>query len=374
MIREKYLAIDTSNPLKDLKDEFIKLVAQSAKRIIVSDFDVYFDRNQIISIKEDCRPADMEAPFFLHMIPVDERDFHRRDSQRGFSRGYFKFTEQASWTGGHGCIFRWTFHYPVRYIRTGQYVPDEGRRWEGEAWLAPHGSEEKRPALPAVAGTRIIRADFDVYLKGRQLVYHKADCGPADREAPFFLQVTPTDPTVLPRARVRSGFDRLEFNTCTIERRLPAYAIRHIRTGQYTEEGRLWEEEFTFDQTSGGESTGGSPRLVRSVFDMTLDGRRLIYHKAACRQADWAAPFFLHVTPVDDTDLPPKRFPCGFENLDFRHRSALRVDEFGCTIAKRLPAYAIRSIRTGQHMPGKGPLWEGEWVIGERASTTGARQ
>ena len=375
-IREKYLTLEMSTPSKE---EFIKMVAQPDKRIIASDFDIYLHQDRLFYVKEDCRPADMEAPFFLHVVPVDERDLHRRrDYQRGFSRGYFKFTEQASRIGGHGCIFRWTFHYPVRYIRTGQYVPDEGRRWEGEAWLAPHDGGEKRPALPAVAGTRIIRADFDVYLNGRRLTYHKADCGPADREAQFFLQVTPTDATVLPRARVRSGVDRLEFNPCTIERRLPAYAIRHIRTGQYLpDEGWLWDVEFSLDPASvrrGDESAAAPPWTVRSVFDVTLDGRRLIYHKTACRGADWAAPFFLHVTPVDDTDLLPKRLPYGFENLDFRHRSAFRVDELGCTIAKRLPAYAIRRIRTGQTLPGKGPLWEGEWAIGERASTTGARQ
>ena len=364
-IREKYLALNYgASP----EDEIIKLVTQSGRLAIASDFDVYHYLNQLFYVKANCRQADMETPFFLHVIPVDKRDFRKHERERGYVAQQFGFAKRGFKTERNVCVITIQLpSWPVRYIRTGQYVPDEGRRWEGEAWLAPHGGGEERPEMPAVAGTRIIHSDFDVYLKGRQLVYHKADCGPADREPSFFLQVTPTDPTVLPRDRVRSGVDRLEFNTCTTERRLPAYAIRSIRTGQYTNDGLLWEEEFTFDQASGGERAGSSPRLVRSVFDVTLDGRRLIYRKAACRLADWEAPFFLHVTPVADTDLPPERTRYGFENLDFRHRTAFRVDEFGCTIAKRLPAYAIRRIRTGQYMPGKGPLWEGEWAMTQAA-------
>ena len=369
-IREKYLAIDMFNPLKNPEDEFIKFWTQSAEPIIASDVDVYFDRNQLIYIKEDCNPTDTQAPIFLHVIPADERDLPNlpKDArQRGFSRDEFNLSlSRPPGNGGRGCLFRMMFHYPIRYIRTGQYVPDAGRRWEGEAWIAPHGSGAERPALPAVAGERLIRADFDVYLNGRQLVYHKAQCGPADREPPFFLQVTPTDASVLPPDRRPAGVARLDFGACTTERELPAYAIRHIRTGQYTAEGRLWEVEFPLDPAGGGERGGGSLRRVRSVFDVTLDGRRLRYHKAACRRADRAAPFFVHVTPVEATALPPKRLPYGFENLDFQHPGAFSINEFGCTIARRLPAYAIRRIRTGQYIPGEGRLWEGAFAMREK--------
>ena len=363
-IREKYLALDMNS---SSKEQLIEFVIQSSRRIITSDFDIYHHRDHLFYVKADCRPARLEVPFFLYWVPVDERDLPEFWRQKGFELWKFSYAWPGFKVGKHGCAMKVRFPFPVRYIRTGQYVPDVVTLWEEEAWLAPHGGREERPEFPAITGTRIIRADFDVYLKGRKLVYYKADCGPGDREPPFFLQVTPTDPTVLPRDRVRYGVDRLEFNTCTTERRLPAYAIRHIRTGQYTNEGRLWEVEFTFDQASGGERAGGSPRLVRSVFDVTLDGRRLIYRKAACRLADREARFFVHVTPVADTDLPPERTRYGFENLDFRHRSGVRVDEFGCTIAKRLPAYAIRRIRTGQFLPGKGPLWEGEWAMAQAA-------
>ena len=367
-IREKYLALETQDPplLRDLKAEIGELVAQPDKRVIASDFDVYLDRNQLIYVKEDCHPTDMRAPFFLHVVPVETSDLVDGRVKRGFNHWQFEFAKRGFRIEGYGCLVKVKRpRYPIRYIRTGQYVPDAGRRWEGEAWIAPHGGGAERPALPAVAGERLIRADFDVYLNGRQLVYHKAQCGPADREPPFFLQVTPTDASVLPPDRRPAGVARLDFGACTTERELPAYAIRHIRTGQYTAEGRLWEVEFPLDPAGGGERGGGSLRRVRSVFDVTLDGRRLRYDKATCRRADRTAPFFVHVTPVEATALPPKRLPYGFENLDFQHRSEFRVDEFGCTIARRLPAYAIRRIRTGQYIPGEGRLWEGTFAMAQ---------
>ena len=367
-IREKYLALDMSNPSKE---EFIKMVAQPDKRIIASDFDIYLHQDRLFYVKEDCRQADMEAEFFLHVIPVYKksllREFHRK---RGFHRKLpFRFAQQGLRIGKHGCaVMSRPILYPSRYIRTGQYLPDGRRVWEGEGWIDPNNRGEERPEFPAVPATRIIDADFDVYLDGRLLVYHKADCGPADREPPFFLQVTPTDATVLPQDRRQAGFAQLDFNACTIERRLPAYAIRHIRTGQYTEEGRLWEAAFTLEQAKGGredERSATSQRTVRSVFDVVLEGQRLFYNKVECRTADREAPFFLHVIPMDERDLPAHRRQYGFDNLDFEPSSkfAFHVDEFGCTRTVPLPSYAIAHIRTGQYMPGTGRLWEGEFAM-----------
>ena len=368
-IREKYLALDMRNALKEVPDEFIQLMAQPDKRILASDFDVYPHQNSLFYVKEDCRQANLEAPFFLHMIPVDEQDLRDPWRSQGFNRQSFNFAMRGFRFGRHGCATKRPLPSPVRYIQTGQYILDEGRLWEGEGWIAPPSVGEERPKFPVAGGKRIIRSDFDVYLDGRRLVYHKADCGPADRAAPFFLQVTPTDATVLPPDRGQAGFDSQDINSCTIERRLPAYAIRSIRTGQFTPgEGVLWEVEFAPAQAGvrRGEARAAVPRrTVRSVFEVTFDGRRLIYRKAACRPADLQARFFLHVTPVDETDLPASRFLYGFDNLDFSSRLTFRVNEFGCTTRKRLPAYAIRHLRTGQYVPGHGSLWEGEFAMAQ---------
>ena len=372
-IRKKYLAFDMSNPVEDIQDEFIRSVAQPDKRIIAANFDVYLHLNHLFYVKEDCRPADMETPFFLHMIPVDEKALREPQRSPGFNRRSFTFAKRGFRIGRHGCVNKTPLPpYPVRYIRTGQYVPDQGRLWEGEAWIAPPSVGEEKPKFPVAAGKRIIQSDFDVYLDGRRLVYHKADCRPADRVAPFFLHVTPTATTVLPPDQVRAGFESQDVNSCTIERRLPAYPIRSIRTGQFVRgEGALWEVEFTPRSSRCQQRRRkrcDPQRIVRSVFDVALDGRRLIYSKAECRPADLEARFFLHVIPVDETDLLPSRFPYGFDNLDFSsHPAKFHVNEFGCTMNKKLPAYAIRHLRTGQYIPGQGPLWEGEFAMEQDA-------
>ena len=367
-IREKYVAFDMNTTLKKLlKEDFFESAAQPTKRIIASDFDVYLNHNRLIYVKEHCSPADMAARFFLHVIPVDKRDLPKHWQRRGFKRIRPR-SGLVTRVGRHGCAALMKLpRYSVRYLRTGQYVPDEGRLWEGGGWIAPNHAGEKRPEFPVAAGERIISSAFDVYLDGRHLIYHKGECGPADREPSFFLQVSPIDETVLPRDREHDGFAKLDFNPCTIERKLPAYAVRHIRTGQFVRGDRaLWEAEFILDEadaTGGGTDRTPAPhRTIRSVFDVTLDGRRLLYRKAECRPIDRAVPFFLHVTPVDETVLSPTRARSGFENLDFRHTGNFKIDEFGCTTRRRLPPYTIRRIRTGQFVPDEGVLWEGEFA------------
>ena len=373
-IREKYQALGDWNILTERAR---KVLTAPEKRIIRSVFDIYRDGQSLFYTKEDCSPADTEAKFFLHIIPVNLRDLPERKRQLGFMRRRFNFGSGSFETKRHTCVTSVNLPaYPVRYIRTGQYVPDEGRLWEGEGWIDPHSVGEERPEFPVTAGNRIIQSDFDVYLNGKRLVYHKADCGPADREPPFFLHVTPTDETVLSRDRVQYGYDSLDFNnTCTIERELPAYAIQHIQTGQLTDEGRLWEASVAWDQVGvngGGNERAAVPqRIVRSVFNVALDGRRLIYSKAECGPVDRQARFFLHVYPVDPADLPPERIQYRSDNLDFYFPSVFGVDEFGCTIATRLPAYPIRHIRTGQSVEdaqgNSVNLWEGEFSMDQGA-------
>ena len=102
--------------------------------------------------------------------------------------------------------------------------------------------------------------------------------------------------------------------------------------------------------------------IIRSTFTVYLSGRFLIYHKEGCRWADLSPWFFLHITPVDETDIPSYSARYGFVNRDFRV-SSFEVGRNTCTVKTRLPDYAIRHIRTGQHISEKGRLWEGEALI-----------
>ncbi len=101
---------------------------------------------------------------------------------------------------------------------------------------------------------------------------------------------------------------------------------------------------------------------VRSVFDVYLLGKNLIYLRQPCHRDDNDARFFLHVFPVDEHDLPDERRQYGFDNLNFWMKGHEH-----CTTVRRLPNYPIAEIRTGQ-FTGEGRLWEGTIVIANPGS------
>ena len=100
---------------------------------------------------------------------------------------------------------------------------------------------------------------------------------------------------------------------------------------------------------------------IRSVFDVHLLGKRLIYSRQPCRRNDNDAQFFLHVVPADKRDLPRGRRKYGFDNLDFRMEEPAKA-KGRCTAVRRLPDYPIAEIRTGQYTD-KGRLWEGAIAV-----------
>lgn len=103
-------------------------------------------------------------------------------------------------------------------------------------------------------------------------------------------------------------------------------------------------------------------RIISSDLDVYLAQNHLVYVKDDCRPTDVEALFFLHVTPVDDRDLPVLRRQDGFDSLDFYQRST-RINDRQCVFIKKLPDYSVRHIVTGQYVPGTGRLWEGEFAL-----------
>ena len=224
-----------------------------------------------------------------------------------------------------------------------------------------------------VEGARlVIRSDFDVYSDGDRLVYVKEECGAEDVDALFFLHLYPVDAADLPAPRRPHGFENLDFaferyglrggGRCAAARALPGYGIASIHTGQYVPgqdpvwSGRVGTGDATIDELFAGVE--GARPVIRSSFDVYLDGSRLVYVKRECGDEDVDAWFFLHVYPVDEADLPAPRRPHGFENLDFVFgRYGLRGGG-RCAAARALPEYGIASIHTGQYVPGQDPDWD----------------
>ena len=111
---------------------------------------------------------------------------------------------------------------------------------------------------PSLLGKPLIRSTFDVYLSEDMLIYVKEPCDVEDVQETFLLHVFPADANDLPGHRKQYGNNNLDFRfynygvwspeRCFALRELPDYDLAGIRTGQYTDEGRLWEGEHNFDE------------------------------------------------------------------------------------------------------------------------------
>ena len=100
---------------------------------------------------------------------------------------------------------------------------------------------------------------------------------------------------------------------------------------------------------------------ARAEFDLYIDGGKLYYVKELCGDEDAAAPFFLHVYPTDENDLPGDRRQHGFDNLDFGFDVRGVVFDGKCAAAVSLPKYGIARIVTGQ-FDGADRVWEVEFA------------
>lgn len=121
--------------MEDLGKDIAALVAPPNKPIISSAFEVYRDGNHLLYVKEDCRPVDTRARFFLHVIPVDARDLPA--SRRAYGFDNFNFSQEGLEIGGRRCVVRGRLPvYPIRQIHTGQFVKDKQGNyvhlWAGE--------------------------------------------------------------------------------------------------------------------------------------------------------------------------------------------------------------------------------------------------
>ena len=92
--------------------------------------------------------------------------------------------------------------------------------------------------------------------------------------------------------------------------------------------------------------------LVRSQFDLYLDGGTLTYVKESCRPEDTAHRFTLRAVPAAVRDLPAVYRADGWQPLDFWFgRFGVRFDG-RCVIRRPLPDYPLRALEVGRPAPG----------------------
>ena len=223
----------------------------------------------------------------------------------------------------------------------------------------------------ATAGEPIIRADYDVYLEGRRLVFVRENCPPEEPDAWFGVQIFPKRLETLPPllqhgyssyARIRAHGARVD-NLCLAVLRLPDYAgddlilFRSV-AGHYRPAGLpVWAELYSLSRPGLGKIIDGyrrnQPQPARpAAFEVFLDresGRnRLLYTKEDCTPAAYETLVTLHIYPGNRADLPAEHQSNGFDNRDFALSNYGGRPGGACIAVVFLPDYPIAAIRTGQ--------------------------
>ena len=108
-----------------------------------SVFDIYTGENTVTYLKSPCSAADVQAEFFLHVIPEDLADLPADRRQYGFGGANFRYGNTAALGFGGRCIAKYPLpDYPIARIRTGQFTPEGDQIWVAEF---PVGAAEGEP-------------------------------------------------------------------------------------------------------------------------------------------------------------------------------------------------------------------------------------
>ena len=364
----------------------------SAEPVLHSNFDIYLSENVITYVKEACQQTDTQAPFFMHIIPIDTNDPLDHREQHG-DHFYLDFDVTGLHFDGKCLLHVNLPEYDIDHIVTGQFIFGEDTLWRGEFSVREHkltASEIHALELEyesIVSAEPVLRSNFDIYLSENVITYVKEACQETDTQAKFFLHIFPVDTNDLPAHRLQHGFDNFDFTfykfglrfngKCLLHVNLPEYDINHIVTGQFISgEDTLWRGEFSVREhklTASGidaleleyESIVSAEPVLRSNFDIYLSENVITYVKEACQETDTQVPFFWHIFPVDTNDLPAHRQQYGFDNFGFTfYKFGLRFNG-KCLLHVNLPEYDIDRMVTGQFISGQGKLWEGEFSIDE---------
>ena len=97
-----------------------------------SDFDVHLRGDRLAYLKNPCDAGDVDARFFLHIIPVDLADLPAQWREPGFENMDFQFADHGAYAGDKCVAERELPDYAIERIRTGQFVSGEGRLWVAE--------------------------------------------------------------------------------------------------------------------------------------------------------------------------------------------------------------------------------------------------
>ena len=100
-------------------------------------FDLYWRDNRLLYLRENCAADDTAAGFFLHIVPEDVADLPADRREAGFAHGGFAFVRQGGRFDGKCLAAVPLPDYPIKEMRTGQFVPGQGDLWSVGLVAAP---------------------------------------------------------------------------------------------------------------------------------------------------------------------------------------------------------------------------------------------
>ena len=121
-----------------------------------SIFDVYHNGDKLIYLKESCGTEDVEAPFFLHVVPVDVDTLPAHRKRAGFDNLNFSFHDYGTIFDGKCLVIGVLPDYALTRIETGQYIIGVGQVWKAEIPVGeqPRGGGSRKPEYADDQGIR----------------------------------------------------------------------------------------------------------------------------------------------------------------------------------------------------------------------------
>ena len=108
--------------------------AESTPPNVRGVFDLYLDEGAraltLTYTKAPCGADDVEAPFFLHVVPARAEDLPEHRQEHGFVNLDFEFRLRGRMFDGKCVALASLPEYPVASIKTGQWVSGHGVAWE----------------------------------------------------------------------------------------------------------------------------------------------------------------------------------------------------------------------------------------------------
>ena len=95
-------------------------------------FDLYWQDNRLLYLRETCAAADTAAGFFLHIVPENVADLPAERQAAGFANLDFAFDRWGGSFDGKCLATVPLPDYPIKDLRTGQHIPGQGEVWAAE--------------------------------------------------------------------------------------------------------------------------------------------------------------------------------------------------------------------------------------------------